>query len=187
MKIIAAFVALGVALAAGFFLGQKTRKHPSTNESVAATKSLRIQVSTVTPTSYSPLEVFLNNRGSDRELLKALTQTLENASISELETLHKEINLSQDYENWSQVSVARSLLFQRWAEVDSAGAIQAASTIDLWNRQEAFSSIFTALTRQDSTSSWQTASSLESKALRRLAQNATIGAIAVQDLSLIHI
>lgn len=175
------------ALVVGFLLGRQQTPNSEPLKQTTTSKSERTTSQPRNATKFDPkstVELFLNSKGNDRELLLGFTQILEEISLEELKLLNRELQLNENFSNWNQLSVARSLLFQRWAEIDHPSAIQAASSSDTWLRESSFSSIFTVLAAEDPAGAWQIASGLKSQSLINVARQAALGAIALHDPAL---
>ena len=183
MKTLALVIALPVALGAGYFIGQSKKQTPEPTQQPSQ-KSSQARATARPSNTLTPevaFERFLSSKGSDRERLLALTESLDYATAEDLERLHRTIAADGDFSNWTQAAIAKDLLFQKWAELDPQGALDAASKEDLWSRQEAFNSIFQTVAKDNPSACWALALAQPEGPLTRIAKSAALNAISVAD------
>ena len=183
MKTLALIIALPIALGAGYFLGQAKKQAPAPTQQ-APQKSSQTRTTARPATTLEPavaFDRFLSTKGSDRERLLALTESLDYATTEDLERLHRTIAEDSDFSNWTQAAIAKDLLFQKWAELDPQGALNAASKEDLWSRQAAFNSIFQTVAKDDPSACWDLALAQPTGPLTRIAKTAALAAISITD------
>ena len=186
---------LFVILAATIFLYLKQPKSASKSHSPSSSKRENVQgrifspenqarVSTVLSSNQSGRDKLLtvyNDSSTIKDLISHLTILYSEADEDELEVFKKELK-AKGWNNWHKTGIAFDLLYERWAQLDSQGALSSAATaVEMKQEQHVRVVLGELFAKNNPDEVWSQIMNLKNSHARQMAQEMALEMMVTSD------